>query len=197
MFVLKISFVTLVAAECRFDDIIYKNVKEIYNHENTTKVMISKEIIKNAQIRNILGNPPFSGGNSKGDELIFESLLSECNDDLIIVTEDNKGFTDHKQYLIEEYHSNKGKELKILNDLSSAIGSLGKEPAEEIKEFDHAMITDSFGISYPSEAEFSTDGFYISFPTGGGRVINISSKSFSKDGAVSFLDDYDKLNEFP
>jgi hypothetical protein len=181
------------------DDIIYKFVSEIYNHTNTTRIPLNPDIIKSAQIRNFLGNPPYSDGNSKGDEIIFESLLSSCSEDLIIVTNDNRGFKLHEQYLIEEYNSKKGATLTVLNDLSSAIETLGKESTREIQKFDHAKIVYPFGVASPSGSEFPTEGVSIRFPNIGGGCINISPASFSNDGSVSFLNNCrpGKESEYP
>lgn len=181
------------------DDLVYNFVSGLYNDTNTTRIRIDTDIIESAKTRNFLGNPPFSEGNSKGDELIFESLLSVCTEDLIIVTTDDKGFKIHEQYLKEEYCSKTGMTLTVINDLTSAMETLGKGSTTEIKEFDNARIIGSLGVASPSGSEFPTGGVYISFPTVGGGCINLSPTSYPNDGTVSDLNNYrpGKESEFP
>lgn len=181
------------------DDVIYQFVINLYNDPNTTKIPIDHEIIKEAQKRNFLGNPPFSSGNSNGDEIIFESLLSVCSEDLIIVTNDDRGFKIHEQYLKEEYYSKKTATLTVLNDLNPAMEAVGKEPTKEIKKFDQAKIVNPFVVASPSGSEFPSGGVYIRFPTVGSGFINVSPTSFSDEGTVSFMSNYPSRRdmEFP
>jgi len=85
-----------------------------------------EELIIEAKTRKILGNPPTSPDrHSVCDELLWEELISFCNEDLIIVSND-RTFTENKKILRDEFSKiNPGKNLKIVKSVSEALKILG------------------------------------------------------------------------
>ncbi|ALU89846.1 hypothetical protein Hrubri_2670 [Herbaspirillum rubrisubalbicans M1] len=82
--------------------------------------------IEKAKLRKILGNPPTSPDKyTIGDELIWETLLEQCNKDLIIVSRD-KTFLENFGLLRSEYDNKSRKLLKITKHLSEALQDIGK-----------------------------------------------------------------------
>ncbi|MFM0742273.1 PIN domain-containing protein [Paraburkholderia xenovorans] len=85
-----------------------------------------EELIAKAKTRKLLGNPPTSPDrHSVCDELLWEELISFCDEDLIIVSND-KTFTENKKILRDEFSKiNPGKDLKIVKSVSEALKILG------------------------------------------------------------------------
>jgi len=93
----------------------------------------SDELVDKAFRRKLLGNPPTSSGkHTIGDELIWELLLANMKEDLVVVTGD-RSFLDNKALLQEEFSSRTGKTLKdITEKFSSALKTAGKTPSEKL-----------------------------------------------------------------
>jgi len=93
----------------------------------------SDELVDKAFRRKLLGNPPTSPGKyTVGDELIWELLLANMKEDLVVVTGD-RSFLDNKALLQEEFSSRTGKTLKdITEKFSSALKTAGKTPSEKL-----------------------------------------------------------------
>lgn len=93
----------------------------------------SDELVDKAFRRKLLGNPPTSSGkHTIGDELIWELLLANKKEDLVVVTGD-RSFLDNKALLQEEFSSRTGKTLKdITEKFSSALKTAGKTPSEKL-----------------------------------------------------------------
>ena len=97
-----------------------------------TKLEPSDELVDKAYRRKLLGNPPTSPGKpSIGDELIWELLLANMKEDLIVVTGD-RTFLENKALLQEEFSSRTGKTLLITEEFSSALKAAGKTPSEKL-----------------------------------------------------------------
>lgn len=122
-------------------DPIYKSFLELYNDHNVTKYKRSNEIIKSAHERKLLGNPPVGYTQyTIGDEVNWETLLSNLKDDLYIISFD-KTYEQHATFLKNEFKSKTGKELIIHDSISSVLKIIGQEPSEELNKFEEDMIS--------------------------------------------------------
>lgn len=88
----------------------------------------SDAAFEKAKRRKIIGDPPTSPDKyTVGDELIWETILESCEEDLIIVSRDQT-FSNNYDLLCGEYNKITGKTLiKITNSLSEALKLLGEE----------------------------------------------------------------------
>ena len=121
------------------EDPIYSIFIELYQDENVQKIKKDEEIIHLAHCRKLCGNPPISDKKDTiGDEIIWESILSNIDDNLIIVSRDST-YKDHDTFLREEYKNKTNKSLRICEDLSEAFDLIGTEPSDAVKSFDGEM----------------------------------------------------------
>lgn len=93
----------------------------------------SAEIIQRAQVRKSRGQPPSSNKRDTiGDEIIWETLLAECKEDLAIVSQDGD-FLEYATILKEEYLPRNGRHLLYVGPkLSAALERFGeRSPALE------------------------------------------------------------------
>ncbi|MBI3410977.1 MAG: DUF4935 domain-containing protein [Planctomycetes bacterium] len=100
-----------------------------------TKLKLTNETIDRAHKRKFLGNPPCSPDRyTVGDEVIWELLLENMKDDLIVVTEDGT-FHENLSLLREEYqHRTEKKLLLVTKKLSEALELIGQNPTQELIE---------------------------------------------------------------
>ena len=86
----------------------------------------SPEAFEKAKTRKLLGYPPTSPDkHTIGDELIWETLLACCQQDLIIVSRD-KTFTNNFSVLQMEFNRPDRKLILITSSLSEALNKIGK-----------------------------------------------------------------------
>lgn len=117
------------------EDIVYSKFDELYNskfeiYERTD------DIIDKAYKRMLIGNPPIDDKkNTIGDQIIWETLLSNLKDDLIFITFD-KTYEKHISFLKNEYKNRVHKELKIIDKVSIALSIIGETPSQELIEFE-------------------------------------------------------------
>jgi hypothetical protein len=99
------------------------------------KVKLTEKAIAKAHRRKLLGNPPSSPDKySVGDEVIWELLLAELKDDLLVVTRD-KTFLENVSLLKEEYHQQTRRKLLLITEkFSEALKIIGETPTEELIE---------------------------------------------------------------
>lgn len=88
-------------------DLIY----EIFLNLNEVIYKRTSKIIERASKRKVTGNPPTSNKYTCGDEIIWETLLEYCDNDLIIVSKDST-FKDNYQFLSNEFKEKKRKKTK-------------------------------------------------------------------------------------
>ena len=82
--------------------------------------------VQRAHRRKLLGMPPTSPNKiTIGDELIWETLLSGCFDDLVIVSRD-AGFVNNEGLLKEEFQTQGRQLLAVVNQLSAALSRIGR-----------------------------------------------------------------------
>lgn len=110
-------------------DPVTKGIKKLIGEMvryHTTDAAIEK-----AKLRKILGNPPTSPDkHTIGDELIWETLLEQCDENLIIVSRD-RTFLENYGLLRAEYEGETRTLLSVTKNLSDALKAIGK-PAVEI-----------------------------------------------------------------
>lgn len=99
------------------------------------------EIVEKARKRKLIGNPPMSDKDTCGDEIIWETILENCNDDLVIVSKD-KTFSTNYSFLRKEFKDKKGKELKVVETISEAIKMNKEQPSTELENVESDLIVD-------------------------------------------------------
>ena len=108
---------------------INKKVESILS--KALKIEASPDILEKAQYRIIKGNPPDKTGNCIGDAISWETLLTFCSDDdLIIVTRDSDFFDKGTKqieenkintFLAREWRLQSGKSVRVCHSFSSLI----------------------------------------------------------------------------
>jgi hypothetical protein len=88
-----------------------------------------------ARKRKLLGNPPTSPDKyTIGDEVIWELLIGNLKDDLIIVTKDHT-YYENLPLLQEEFQQRTGHQLRLVTEnFSEALKALGEIPSAELIE---------------------------------------------------------------
>ncbi|MDD4567876.1 hypothetical protein L21_1939 [Methanoculleus chikugoensis] len=87
------------------------------------------ELVTRAHRRKLLGNPPKSTGTDTiGDELIWETLLANLEEDLIFISRD-RTYRNHAAYLVREYRERTGSTLTITDRVSDALALVGRPPS--------------------------------------------------------------------
>ena len=96
----------------------------------------TEELVARAHRRKLLGNPPKSTGKDTiGDELIWETLLSNLDEDLIFVTRD-RTYRYHTAYLVQEYRERTGGVLTITDRVSDGLALVGRPPSPALGRFE-------------------------------------------------------------
>lgn len=116
---------------------------------NVTSEMYSRTdlIIDTAIKRKQIGNPPTSTKNTCCDEIIWETLITNCKDDLIIVSRDNT-FKDNYSFLRNEYNKKTGKKLVVVELISDAIRYNGQIPSEKFEDIENNLIVEKDFLEY-------------------------------------------------
>lgn len=114
-------------------DPVAQKLFAIWADATVTILETSDKLVDKAFRRKLLGNPPNSPNkHTIGDELIWELLLANMKEDLVIVTGD-RTFLENKAFLQGEFSSRTGKKLiRITEDFSSALKAAGKKPSKEL-----------------------------------------------------------------
>lgn len=94
------------------------------------------ELIMRAHRRKLLGNPPKSvGTDTIGDELVWEVLLSNLEEDLILITRD-RTYHNYAAYLLREYREMTGGALTITDGISDALVLVGRRASPALIGFE-------------------------------------------------------------
>ncbi len=111
---------------------VYQQFVTLYVHGTTMST--PADALAKAQRRKLLGEPPTSPDkHTVGDEIIWETLLALCNDDLIVVSRD-RTFLENESILRGEFNvEGKRRLLAITDSLSDALKLVGK-PSKEITQ---------------------------------------------------------------
>lgn len=109
-------------------------------------------LVERARRRKVLGQPPTSPDkHTVGDEVIWESLMTWKDDDLVIVTRD-KSYLDNRAILKKEFFSATGKTLiEVTTSLAAGLKAVGQD-AGKIEEAEKKLP------SIPDEEEFRAIG---------------------------------------
>lgn len=118
------------------EDIVYKKFSELYDDSTITICERTEDIIDKAHKRMLIGNPPIDPEkNTIGDQIIWETLISNLKDDLIFITFDNT-YKNHISFLKNEYTKRVGKELSITEKVSFALSKIGETPSIELINYE-------------------------------------------------------------
>lgn len=114
------------------EDIVYTKFYELYTDPTITIYERTDDIIDKAHKRLLIGNPPIDKEkNTIGDQIIWETLISNLEDDLIFITYDHT-YKDHISFLKNEYTKRVDKELSITEKVSDALMKIGETPSKEL-----------------------------------------------------------------
>lgn len=142
----------------------------------------TRDIIDRAIKRKYIGNPPTSNKNTCCDEIIWESILENCHDDLIIVTRD-KTFNENYNFLKNEYNEKNGKEFLIVELISDAIRLLGDDPSNNLEIIEKNILLEKEVLEYEVYHEKS-------------NWVNIVYEALQSLGGVAYLSQiYDKVDD--
>ena len=149
----------------------------------------TRDIIDRAIKRKYIGNPPTSNKNTCCDEIIWESILENCHDDLIIVTRD-KTFNENYNFLKNEYNEKNGKKFLIVELISDAIRLLGDGTSNNLEIIEKNILLEKEVLEYEVYHEKS-------------NWVNIVYEALQSLGGVAYLSQiYDKVydiieNDYP
>ena len=96
---------------------------------------LNQAVIATAHRRKLLGNPPSSPDKyTVGDEVIWEVLLANVKEDLIIVTDDET-YPENFPLLAEEYHQRTKRKLLLVTErFDHALKAIGQTPTPDLVE---------------------------------------------------------------
>ena len=114
-------------------DPVAQKLFAIWDDAAVTKLEPLDELVDKAYRRKLLGTPPTSPNKKTvGDELIWELLLANMKEDLIVVTGDHT-FLENKPLLQGEFSSRTGKTLILITEeFSSSLKAVGKTPSKKL-----------------------------------------------------------------
>lgn|SRR5262245_52974604 len=117
------------------EDPVAKGILALRDDKVVCYLPLSDDAFLRAQKRKLLGNPPRSQNTyTIGDEVIWELLLANLKEDLVVVTGD-KTYEENFSLLSEEYHERTGcKLLRATKWLKEGMRAIGKEPTKELIE---------------------------------------------------------------
>lgn len=118
------------------EDIVYMKFYELYTDSTITIYERTDDIIDKAHKRLLIGNPPIdTEKNTIGDQIIWETLISNLEDDLIFITFDST-YNNHISFLKNEYTNRVGKNLSITEKVSFALSEIGETPSKELMNYE-------------------------------------------------------------
>jgi hypothetical protein len=113
----------------------------------------NETLIERARRRKILGQPPTTPDkHTIGDELIWESLLTWKEDDLVLVTRD-KSFLDNGAILKREFEATTGRSLvELTGSLASGLKATG-QASEKIEEAEKKLPKSFDDEPFPADGK--------------------------------------------
>lgn len=119
-------------------DPVYQEFLKLHRHGTTMST--PNDALAKAQARKLLGDPPTSPDkHTVGDEVIWETLLALCDNDLIIVSRD-RTFLDNESLLRSEFNiDGKRRLLAVTDSLGHALKLVGK-PSTPIEQAEKEEI---------------------------------------------------------
>lgn len=108
-------------------DPVFQEFVNIYKAGTTTTT--PPGAIERAHRRKLIGEPPSSQGTTIGDEVIWETLLVACQQDLIIVSRDQTYFQNESVLRAEFEAAGNRRLVLVTKNLSEALAEVGKPSA--------------------------------------------------------------------
>lgn len=121
-------------------DPVFAHLKGAMVERSHLYLPTTDELVDKARRRKQLGEPPTSPDKwTIGDELIWETLLLGCPDDLIIVSRDHS-FVQNEAVLALEFGRKKGRRLvAVAERLTAALSLIGKK-SRKIEEQEENVV---------------------------------------------------------
>lgn len=122
-------------------DPVSLKIKELFQSPGVQVINVSDDDILRAKKRKLLGQPPTSRDKTSiGDEVIWESLISKSESDIVIVSRD-KTYSRNIDLLKTEYLNKTGKKLiQITDRITTAIGLIGNTPSTDVVELETKQL---------------------------------------------------------
>lgn len=119
-------------------DPVYQEFVKLYC--DGTTMSTPQDALRKAQERKLLGDPPTSPDkHTVGDEIIWETLLALCDDDLIVVSRD-RTFLENQSILRSEFDVETTRRLLCVTEsLSEALKLVGK-PSSPIEQAEKEKV---------------------------------------------------------
>jgi predicted nucleic acid-binding protein len=114
-------------------DPVARKFNALFQPDNADLLKVTPETVSRAHMRKLLGQPPSSPDkHTVGDEVIWEVLLDNLKEDLIVVTRD-KTYSLHKFIIQTEYRSRTSKDLLLITKkVSEALKRAGQRPSPKL-----------------------------------------------------------------
>ncbi|MDD3621109.1 MAG: PIN domain-containing protein [Methanofollis sp.] len=114
------------------NDPVWAAIEHLATDPEVRVIRWTGEHLSRAQSRKLVGNPPKTErGQTVGDEMIWEILLDEAQDDLIVITRDQT-YRNHLSFLIHEFRQRTTHRLLVDDRISVALRATGREPSEAL-----------------------------------------------------------------
>lgn len=156
-------------------DPIFKSFLKLIKDSNVIVIPVNDDLIKKAQQRKLKGNPPNNEKEVKiGDEIIWECILKNVQDDLILISRDST-YSSHKTFLTREFKQKTGKKLLFSKKISDALELVGKDASPELKQFEKEQ----------QKIGFLSQELYQLTPSG--SFIGASMADIAKMGPISLM----------
>ncbi|WP_209629863.1 PIN domain-containing protein [Methanofollis sp. W23] len=111
------------------DDPVWVAIEHLATDPEVRVIRWTGEHLGRAQSRKLVGNPPKNErGQTVGDEVIWEILLDEAKDDLIVITRDQT-YRNHLSFLIHEFKQRTAHRLIVDDRISAALRATDREPS--------------------------------------------------------------------
>lgn len=122
-------------------DPVAQRVFALWDESAIQKYNTTDDLVQRAQRRKLLGNPPTSDDKyTVGDEVIWEIILANANDDFIVVTRDRTYF-ENQSMLRDEFLAQTGKKLLLVTDrFSVALETIGQTPPKEVIDAETTLL---------------------------------------------------------
>jgi predicted nucleic acid-binding protein len=121
-------------------DSVFSEVTSLFQSKDVKIFEYDNDIIQKANKRHLLGQPPGTDKVNICDEVIWEAILSNIDDDIIIVSRDGT-YRDNYFYLNFEFKDKIDRELlKVCDKITEGIKLLGETVPPEIIELEGKQI---------------------------------------------------------
>lgn len=121
-------------------DVVFSELSKLYNPEKIKIYEYDESIIDKARKRHLLGQPPGTDTVNICDEVIWETILSNIDDDIVIVARDGT-YKDNYFYLSQEVKNKTNKNLiKVADSINKGLKLLGKDITDEQIELEEKQI---------------------------------------------------------